>query len=166
MSDKLSAAIEELQLQLQAELQRAAETKKTINALCRRMGKPALYEDVDIESSASWTGQIKPDQFYGKGLHTAAREYLEMRRSACEAGDVLRGMEQGGFDFKSMDWKDEKSRLRNLAINLAKNTAVFHRLPNGTFGLLSWYPEVMNRKSERRAQENGVETTEETEQKT
>jgi hypothetical protein len=64
------------------------------------------------------------------------------------ADEILKGLEEGGFDFEPLGWK-EKDRLRSLSISLAKNTAIFHRLPNnGAFGLLAWYPEVAKRKAE------------------
>jgi hypothetical protein len=36
-----------------------------------------------------------------------------------------------------------------LGLNIAKNTKAFHRLPNGTYGLLGWYPEVEKKQRER-----------------
>ena len=39
-----------------------------------------------------------------------------------------------------------KHALRNLSISLAKNTQTFTRLPNGTFGLAEWYPNVKAQK--------------------
>jgi hypothetical protein len=42
-------------------------------------------------------------------------------------------------------WKDE-NRARTVAMSMAKNTAQFHRLPNGLFGLVEFYPDVIERK--------------------
>jgi len=99
------------------------------------MGKPALYSDV-VEGS----GILRPDQFYGKQFATAAAEYLELRKQACQPDEILRGLGDGGFDFDVLGWK-ESDRLRSLAMSLAKNNAKFHRLKNGSFGLRSWYDE-------------------------
>jgi hypothetical protein len=134
MADGLNAAVEELQSQLAQQLSEVADTKKMINLLLKRMGKDPLYTDIDSGNS----GIIRPDQFYGKQFATAAQEYLEIRRQACQAEDILRGLETGGFDFEVMGWKDN-DRLRNLAISLAKNNIKFHKLKNGSFGLRSWY---------------------------
>src|SRR5690242_12293287 len=134
MSDKLTGAIEELQAHLELQLQEAADTKKMINALRKRMGLDPLYQDVAVEQ----VGTIRPDQYYGKPLATAAQEYLERRKQACPAEDIMRGLQDGGFDFEATPWK-EKDRLRMLALSLAKNNTKFHKLPNNTFGLLSWY---------------------------
>jgi hypothetical protein len=105
------------------------------------MGKPPQYRDVG-ESS----GVLRQDQFYGKQFATAAAEYLEMRKQACQPDDILKGLLEGGFDFDVLGWK-EVERLRFLAISLAKNNTKFHRLKNGSFGLRSWYDEDFLKKA-------------------
>lgn len=159
MSDKLEAAIGELQEHLEQQLQEAADTKKTINSLRKRMGLDPLYADVSVEQ----VGAVRADQFYGKPLAAAAAEYLERRKQATTAEDIMHGLEQGGFDFDATGWK-EKDRLRMLAISLAKNNTKFHKLPNNTFGLLAWYDQaVLNKRTkEERGKQNGtVEESEE-----
>lgn len=133
MENELSPAVEVLQRKLDEQLQAVAETKRLINLLLKSMGKPPMYEEVS-ESS----GIIRADQFYGKPLATAAQEYLEMRKQACQPEEILRGLGAGGFDFDVMGWKED-DRLRSLSISLAKNVAKFHRLKNGSFGLKTWY---------------------------
>jgi len=159
MSDKLQAAIEELQTHLDQQIQEVADTKKMINALRKRMGLEPLYADTSVEQA----GPLRPDQFYGKPLATAAQDYLERRKQACTAEEIMRGLEQGGFDFDGTGWK-EKDRLRMLAISLAKNNVKFHKLPNNTFGLLAWYDQsVINKRKEERGErgkQNGAETVE------
>jgi len=162
MSDRLSAAIEELEEHLAEQLSDVADTKKMINSLRKRMGLEPLYGDTSVES----TGSIRPDQFYGKPLATAAGEFLERRkaRGACSADEILTGLREGGFDFEAIGWK-EKDNLRLLSSSLAKNIAKFHRLPNGTFGLLEWYDkEMLKRATKQERKQNGVvEAVEETE---
>lgn len=150
MSDKLAAAIEELQAHLEHQLQEAADTKKMINALRKRMGLDALYQDVAVEQ----VGAIRPDQYYGKPLAAAAGEYLERRKQACPAEEIMKGLEQGGFDFDATGWK-QKDQLRMLAISLAKNNTKFHKLPNNTFGLLAWYDQAVLNKKPKEAKQNG-----------
>lgn len=157
MSEKLSGAIEELQAHLESQLQEVSDTKKMINALRKRMGLDALYADVSVEQ----VGALRPDQFYGKTLAGAAGDYLERRKQACPAEEIMRGLEQGGFDFEATGWK-EKDRLRMLAISLAKNNVKFHKLPNNTFGLLSWYDQavIAKRSKEERGKPNGNDAEE------
>lgn len=134
MSDRLSAAIEELEAQLQEQQHEVANTKKIINSLLKRMGQEPRYADVSTEQG----GAMRADEYYGKPLATAVQMYLERRRQAVPAEDILRGLEQGGFNFKPLQWS-ANAALRNLVISLVKNSATFHRLPNQSFGLTAWY---------------------------
>lgn len=143
--EKLSGAIEVLLSKLEEDTRKVVETKKMINSLRGMNGEEPLFHDVDTPQSQNIS---RPDIFYGKPFSTAARDFLEMKKRACSTEEILRGFEQGGFDFDAVGWK-EKDRLRSLAISLAKNSAVFHKLPNGTFGLLAWYPDIAKRKTEK-----------------
>ena len=161
MSDKLDAAIEVLQEDLEKQLAAVVDTKRMINGLLRRMGREPLYAD---EAESIQSAAIRADQFYGKPLATAAREFLELKKQheARTADEILTALKRGGFDFASTGWK-EKDYLRMLSISLAKNTSMFHRLPNGTFGLLSWYDQAMIRKAEKAGAEakKGTQAAEE-----
>jgi hypothetical protein len=155
MGNRLSGAIEELEEHLAAQLDEVAETKKMINALSKRMGEEPRYPDVSVEQ----TGMVRPDQYYGRPLATAASEYLERRKRACKAEEILQGLLDGGFDFDALDWK-EKDRLRLLSSSMAKNNTKFHRLPNGTFGLLAWYDQAAIKQKREDRKQNGSATDE------
>jgi hypothetical protein len=135
-TEKLSAAIEVLQEELEKLVHEVSDRKRMINSLRASMGEPPIFGDVAVEHIGAGSG--RPDEFYGQPLSTCVRLYLERRRQACAASEILTGLQQGGFDFDAAGWK-EKDRLRILAVTLAKNTKTFHRLPNNTFGLVSWY---------------------------
>jgi hypothetical protein len=161
---KLEGAIEALLEELQTQLDQVADTKRTVNTLCRRIGKEPQFPDVATESVNAASIRIRPDQFYGRALATSVEEFLENRKKttgeqACTPSDILAGLEAGGFDFKAQGWKDN-DRLRSMAVTLGKNPK-FHRLPNGTYGLISWYPGVAAKKE--RPGKNG--TTEATDAK-
>ena len=137
MADELAPAVAALQRKLDEQLQAVADTKRTINMLLKMDGQEPLYADTEKETS----GAVRADQFYGKGLATAAAEYLAIRKQACQPDEILRGLAAGGFDYDMLGWKVD-DRLRSLAVSLAKNTGEagkFHRLKNGTFGLRIWY---------------------------
>lgn len=150
MDQKLSAAIEVLIAQVEEETRNLNETKKMVNALRKKNGEEPYYNDVDLPQNQNIS---RPDIFYGKPFATAAREFLDFRKRACSTEEILQGLEQGGFDFDAVGWK-EKDRLRSLAISLAKNSGIFHRLPNGTFGMLYWYPDVKQKKEKEKVAEN------------
>lgn len=163
MDEKLSGAIEVLLAKLEEQYRVVVETKKIINSLRIMNGEELLFTDAEFQQSQTH-GLSRPDIFYGKPFATAAREYLEMRKRACSAEEIMRGLEQGGFDFGTVEWPP-KNRLRNLAISLAKNAILFHKLPNNTFGLVSWYPDVAKRKTGReKARENNLEDEKKSEQ--
>jgi hypothetical protein len=145
MPDELGPAVTALQRKLEEQLRGVADTKRTINMLLRMSDQQPLYSDSDEERS----GAVRADQFYGKGVATSAAEYLAMRKQACQADEILRALESGGFDFDVAGWKPD-DRLRSLAVSLAKNTGgagKFHRLKNGAFGLRSWYDEDFLKKA-------------------
>jgi hypothetical protein len=98
-----------------------------------------------IDTTNGATLKMRPDEYYGKPFATAARLYLERRRQAVPADEIMRGLEQGSFDFEAQGWpKDD--RLRLLALSLSKNTGIFHKLPSGLVGLKDWYPDAIERK--------------------
>lgn len=92
--------------------------------------------------------QIKPDTFYGKKLQTAVREYLEMRRlqnlGPATPREIYDSITQGGFKFEA---KEANTAMIGLRALLRKRTAFFHRLPNNTYGLTAWYPDVKKPKA-------------------
>lgn len=103
-------------------------------------GKPA--------GNASTITQIKPDTFYGKKLQTAVREYLEMRKiqnlGPATPREIYDSITLGGFKF---DAKDSATAMIGLRALLRKRTAFFHRLPNNTYGLTAWYPDLKKPKA-------------------
>jgi|SRR5579872_1533522 len=152
MRTDLSPAIEALREQLREQEDELLQTKRMINTLLKRSGLPAEFDesgDSAGESSIAAprysSGVVKPDQYYGKPFATAAQEFLERRKQACAPDEILRGLEAGGFDFRALGWKDN-DRLRSLSISLAKNNQKFHKLPNGMFGLVIWYPNINGNK--------------------
>ena len=144
MSESLKKAIEDMQSILAAKMAEVAKLKRTINGMATAIGDAALYPEEEPEqpNTRGRASPIRPDQFFGKSPITAAREYLEKVGEPRPVDEIFDGLTRGGFDFEAQNWKDEKQRLRYLAISLGKNTAIFTRLPSGPFGLTKWYPEL------------------------
>jgi hypothetical protein len=139
MSTELQGAIGVLVKRIEQKAQELAESKKMVNALCREEGLEPLYLDSDLAvTGVSGLPSLKSDQFYRKSPITAAREYLELRGTAVPLEEILDGLTRGGFDFENQKWTDEL-RLKNLGISLGKNSGIFHRLPNKTWGLTKKY---------------------------
>jgi hypothetical protein len=142
MKAELSPAVDALRNQLQEQMAEVIETKKMINSLLKRMGEDQEFPEAEVgQMQIRLNGASRPDLYYGKPFAVAVQEYLERRKQACSAEEILKALEHGGFDFRPLGWQ-EKTRMRNVAISLAKNSVKFHKLPNNTFGLLAWYADI------------------------
>jgi hypothetical protein len=102
----------------------------------------------DIHVGGTTVTQIKPDTFYGKKMQTAVREFLEMRKlqnlGPATPREIYTTITAGGYQFET---KDETTALVGLRALLRKRTSFFHKLPNGTYGLTSWYPDAKKPKN-------------------
>lgn len=152
MSKELDNVISLLVERIDQNTRELAEKKRTVNSLCREAGKEPIYPDAELTGTAgSRVPSIRASQFYGKSPIVGAREYLELRNEAVPLEELLDALTKGGFDFEAQGW-NETMRLKNLGISISKNSAIFHKLPNDTWGLLKWYPNVKTKKA---ARENG-----------
>jgi len=142
MRDELRPAIEALQVDVGRQERELIETKKTVNRLCEMAGMAPAYPDTGEVTQAA-IASIRADTFYGKVMHTAAREYLDMRKAAgagpATPREIYENLKKGGFAF---DTKVEANAITGLRATLRKNSGIFHRLPGGEYGLLSWYPKA------------------------
>jgi len=146
MSKTVDQVISELAAEITADEASLRKKKETVNTLCSAVGRPPAYA---LESaSAALPTQIRSDQFYGQPLAASVRTILEMRRAqnlgAATNREIYDSLVAGGYEF---DTKSEDIAQKSLRNSLAKNTALFHKLPNGQFGLLSWYPNVKKPKA-------------------
>lgn len=151
MSEHLQKAIAELETKLEDQLKAVAKTKSGINQLAELAGLPVPYPETEERASG---GTIRPDQFYGKPLHTAMRAYLDMRgptRGPATVNEIFDALKLGGFQF---DTKSDDNAKRIIRITLTRNTLVFHKLPNGSYGLLAWYPNVKASKVKTKSKES------------
>ncbi|PZU76292.1 MAG: hypothetical protein DI531_03195 [Brevundimonas sp.] len=148
MSNELSPAIALLEGKLRTLEQQAAELRSTINFLRKEAGQPALPDSPSAEATGATVTQIRPDTFYGKKLQTAVREYLEMRKAQglgpAKPREIYDAITAGGFEFEA---SSPDVALIGLRAMMRKRTQFFHKLPNGTYGMTSWYPHAKSQKS-------------------
>src|SRR5690348_15071546 len=148
MREEFKPAIDTLLADLGDLEKQVLETKLVINRLCTRADMEPLFPDATAASSPT-IGSIRSDSFYGKVLSTAAREYLEMRRAAnlgpATPREVYEALIKGGYESEA---KDANIAIVAVRATLRKNSSIFHRLPNGTYGLLSWYPNAKPQKDD------------------
>lgn len=126
--------------------------KKMANSLSEMYGLDPLYSGVEEEGPKA----LRADEFYGQPLSTVVRKVLKRVGSASTVRAIYETMVAGGFKF---DAKNDDNAIRSLRISLTKNAATFHRLPNGTYGLLEWYPSVRGRSSTASSSESPKENT-------
>lgn len=149
MSTELNPAIDTLERRLAEVERKANDLRSLINVLCVEAGLPSRYpEGSGPSGGGTKITQIKEDTFYGKKQQTAVREYLEMRKAQglgpAKPRDIYEALRAGGYQFEA---KDEDNALVGLRALLRKRTNIFHRLPNGVYGLLNWYPNARVEKS-------------------
>ncbi len=140
--------IEMVQGQIREVEDQLRDKKRMVNDLCRLAGRDPLYSDADTGASGV-VASIRSDEFYGKPLATVVRSVLEKRGAAnlgaASVAEIYDAMVQGGYEFKG---KNDDNNKRGLYISLGKNTSTFHKLPNGNYGLLEWYPTAKEKKDE------------------
>lgn len=151
MADDLAGAFAILEKQIAEGEQKVLTAKRAINALCEAAKLPPRYPDLESMGDGGTPGigisNIQPDTFYGKKQSTAVRMYMEMRKGRdlgpAKPREIFQALKEGGYQFES---KDETVALIGLRALLRKNTVTFHKLPNGSYGLASWYPDAKSKR--------------------
>jgi hypothetical protein len=148
MSDHIRQTIGDLQKSLIEDERKVLDKKRLINQLAEHAGMGRIYSDAALQSGPSVNLAIRSDQFYGQPLASSIREVLEMRKALNQGpatvNEIHQALVEGGFAF---DTKNEENAKRGLRISITKNTSLFHKLPNGKFGLLEWYPNAKQPKA-------------------
>lgn len=162
MSEHIQKTIADFEAKLRLAEAEVSRLKRTINDLCEMAGIPARFATTEPEVTAATLGSLRSDQFYGRPMATVVREYLELRKASnmdppATVNEIYNALLSGGFKFEASSEKNAKDGLR---ISLAKNTAVFHKLPNSAWGLLEWYPNAKKKPSR---QSSGNKTEDEVE---
>lgn len=160
MSEQIMSTIEVLSAKVKTKEEEANSLKKLVNQLCVELGQPIRYENIsDVSQGIS---SLRSDQFYGQALSTAVRNYLEMRKvanlGAATVAEIFKALRDGGFKSET---KDEENAKNTLRIALRKNSSIFHRLPNGEYGLFAWYPSAKpqsSKEEEDGEKESGAKT--------
>jgi hypothetical protein len=144
MPNDLGTAIAALERSLADTERKANALRSAINTLCEEAGLPPKYPNVGRSAEqAAVNTQIQPDTFYGKKQSTSIRMYLEIRKAQglgpATPREIFEALKTGGYQFET---RNETNALVGMRALLRKNNVTFHRLPNGTYGLLSWYPDA------------------------
>lgn len=147
MSERLKAAIEDIEAQIKAkEAEFITPLKITVNQLCLIVGEPARYEIDGMGASGQPKRNVlnwKSDQFFGRPLATCVTEYMEARETAgiertANVDDIYEALCKGGYKFEGTSEEYTKGAIKR---SLTKNTAQFCKIGE-LFGLKKWYPNA------------------------
>jgi hypothetical protein len=149
MDTNLQTAIAVLQGRIRSKEEDVIRLKRTVNEMCIDAGEEQPYAGISSSDAASDISSLRSDLFYGQTISASAKTYLEMRKAgglgAATVNDIFAALKKGGYKFEA---KDEENAKNGLRVSLRKNSGVFHRLPNGEYGLLAWYPNAKPAKDE------------------
>jgi hypothetical protein len=148
MPNDLDPAIATFERRREEALATAAECERTINTLCKEAGYPPRYSETSTSNAMKVT-QIADDTFYGQKQTPAMRSYLEMRKAQglgpATPREIYEAIKSGGYVFEA---KDAEVALVGMRALLRTQPTIFHRLPQGTWGLTVWYPDARKPKEE------------------
>jgi hypothetical protein len=144
MSTEPDSTIAMLERAIEDAEQKIRALRAAINTICTEAGLPARYAEAALTNAAGpRISQIQDDTFYGKKQTPAMREYLEMRRAhglgPAKPREFYDALKSGGYQFEA---KDDDTAIVGLRALLRTQPQIFHRLPQGTYGLTSWYPDA------------------------
>jgi hypothetical protein len=141
MNDDIVNTIEVLAAKVRGKEDEANKLKHLVNELCVEAGVEIRYANV-AENGATGSA-LRSDHFYGQTLTAAIRNYLEHRKAlglgAASTIDIFRAIKDGGYKFET---RSEQHKQISVGNALRKTSSIFHRLPNGQYGLLAWYPSA------------------------
>jgi len=155
MDTNIQTAIAVLQDRIRSKEEDVIRLKRTVNEMCADAGEEPPYPVIGSADATTSLSSLRSDQFYGHTIYGAARNYLEMRKNAgmgaASVNEIYAALRTGGFKFEA---KDDENAKNGLRVSLRKQSTLFHRLPNGDYGLLTWYPKAKQPKED---SENGAE---------
>ena len=157
------AAIDELEKDIRDLERKWIGLVDAVNILRAKAGLPPRDpsgpggDDSGTSRSGGVAQSIGSDQFYGKRMGAAAREYLEMRKASgagpAKPREIYEALKAGGYEFRG---KDESNQMVVLRTTLRKSSQMFHKLPNGLWGLKAWYPGVKEAKETAQSATDGA----------
>lgn len=146
---KFTEAISALYERLDDLIEQERTIKRTINDLSVIDGGEAPFPDVELGGPGD-VRRIRSDQFFGKSLNGAVKEYLRIVGRAVPVREILEGLKRGGFEFPA-HWGNEHW-LKNLSISISKNRNDFVYVKSSdSWGLWDFYPEKKRERDALRA---------------
>jgi len=128
--EALRSAIQVLQRDLSHRMELVEQTKAILSSLYTYIGdeEPGFLPRLPGETA----------RYEGKGVATAAKEFLDSRGAAASVDEIFAALKEGGLRFGSTVSKKGEER-RWVLESLRKNTRTFQRTSDGAFALTLWY---------------------------
>ncbi len=148
-NEVIDAAIAALDRSIEEAEQKIRSLRAAINTLCEQSGRPPRFAEAMLTPGGTKLSQIQDDTFYGKKQTPAMRDYLEMRKAQgfgpAKPREFYDALKSGGYQFET---KDDETAIVGLRALLRTQPHIFHRLPQGTYGLTEWYPDVKRQRDD------------------
>ena len=148
MDESIEKAIGVLKQKVEQKAKELDEAKRAVNQLCICIGEPPIYRLDENSEIGQLTTDLKGHEYYMKPLATVITNILERRGEKggpATIKEIYEQMKAGGYLFKA---ESDVNAMRGIRESMSKNTQTYHKLPNGKFGLLKWFPEVKEKKVE------------------
>jgi hypothetical protein len=101
-----------------------------------RGGAPSVTSETPRHPNGSGSAKIESDSFFGLTVLEAAKKYLAMVKRPQKAATITEALQQGGYHFSAANPVATVGALLRRDDN-AEGEVV--KLPDGAFGLASWY---------------------------
>jgi hypothetical protein len=148
MDESIEKAIGVLKQKVEQKAKELNDAKRAVNQLCICIGEPPIYNlDENVETWQLIT-DLKGHEYYMKPFATVVTNILERRGERggpTTIKEIYEQMKAGGYLFET---GNDANAMRGIRGSMGKNTQTFHKLPNGKFGLLKWFPELKEKKVE------------------
>ena len=162
MSEHVLQTIEDLKREISKIEIDLSEKKRMANFLSKSMAGGDEIYPVESADNSNVLLPTKGDEYYGKSATSAVRLILEARKSTlgpATVAELYETLVKGGYQFETDSPVNAKNSLR---VSLSKNSGIFHKLPNGKYGLVKWYDRIKPKKQVQATDDDsdGIETME------
>lgn len=122
----------EVRTTIETLVRKVTEFQWTVNTLCRMEGIDEIYPNIGngATEGESVATAWKPDEFYHQPVTSCISKVLNRAAKPLPYDEIRAALEEGG-----------NTELAKVQTTLSKATHTFRKLPNGLWGMASWYKD-------------------------
>ena len=120
----------EVRTTIETLVKKVTEFQWTVNTLCRLEGIDEIYPNIGNGAADETVTAWKPDEFYHQPVTSCISKVLNRAAKPLPYEEIRAALEEGG-----------NTELAKVQTTLSKATHTFRKLPNGLWGMASWYKE-------------------------